>query len=119
LLRAVTCKASNDPLTCTIDTDFYSGVDPTGVRRECTTGKPMKCYTAPNRRLIWQDGPVIKYGDTGEVCPNCPPPQAPQPTDPAGAPDPGPVKLQGHSPKSGKAMPIRTGAVHARWARSP
>lgn len=86
------CKAANDPATCVNYTVLYSGVDPAGVRRECTTGKAMNCYETPSHHMVWQDGPVIRYCTTGEVCRNCPPPQ---PTDPADPADQGPAKLRG------------------------
>jgi hypothetical protein len=86
------CKAANDPATCTIYTDLYSGVDPAGVRRECATGKVMNCYLTPNHHLVWQDGSVIRFCNTGDVCPGCAPPEPPEPADE------GPAKLQGHEP---------------------
>jgi hypothetical protein len=64
------CRTDNDPATCTIWRDFYSGVDPSGTRRECATGKVMNCYQY-GTRWLWQDGSVIKDCRSGEVCAGC------------------------------------------------
>jgi hypothetical protein len=74
------CKSANDPATCTVYRDFYSGVDPSGVRRECATGKAMNCYQY-GTHWVWQDGAVIKYCNTGRVCEDCAPQQQPRPED--------------------------------------
>ncbi len=66
-----TCKTGNGT-NCVWYTDHYSSRDANGDYRECATGRSMNCYK-DGIHLVWQDGSVIRYCTTGNVCKTCKP----------------------------------------------